>query len=332
MCRLTMKDEVEDEPSSYASEIKLQKPSTMKYYLGMIVAAAFSLIYFLAPMYILTSTIALVTQYPSRYASMLYAAPLIISILIPSKGVPSLGEPLKVMLHYFDYDEVHETSNEVLQKAVDEDNKKFIFACQPHGVVSEVYSTFSIQEFAPKEYYNLLTIVIIIRYHYFQVSFVGFCSWINAPKSFRTLKTAVASALLNVPILKHVLGIFSLTDASGPNVRHILQHGRGIDGCLVLYIGGIAELFKSSRKEERLYLKKRKGFIKVAMREGADIIPIYLFGNTSVLTVMKSGPLAKLSRKLQVSLTYFWGKFYLPIPRNDKVRSIELKCNFCNIV
>ena len=171
-----------------------------------------------------------------------------------------------------------------------------------------------------------------LLYHYFQVSFVGFCSWINAPKSFRTLKTAVASALLNVPILKHVLGIFSLTDASGPNVRHILQHGRGIDGCLVLYIGGIAELFKSSRKEERLYLKKRKGFIKVAMREGADIIPIYLFGNTSVLTVMKSGPLAKLSRKLQVSLTYFWGKFYLPIPRNDKVRSIELKCNFCNIV
>lgn len=33
-----------------------------------------------------------------------------------------------------------------------------------------------------------------------------------------------------------------------------------------------------------------------------------------------SGPLASLSRKLQVSLTYIWGKLYLPIPRDEKVR------------
>lgn len=108
-------------------------------------------------------------------------------------------------------------------------------------------------------------------------------------------------------------------------MRRILREGEGIDGCLVLYIGGIAELFKSSRKEERLYLKKRKGFIKVALREGVDIIPVYLFGNTSVLTVMKTGPLANMSRKLQVSLTYFWGKYYLPIPRPEKLLYVRGK-------
>ena len=52
---------------------------------------------------------------------------------------------------------------------------------------------------------------------------------------------------------------------------------------------------------------------------GVDVIPIYFFGNTSVLTILKSGPLATISRKLQVALTYFWGKYYLPIPRDEKV-------------
>ena len=140
MCRLTMTEKEKDEVPSYARQLKLQKPSIMKYYLGMIVAATFSLVYFFAPMYILTSIIALAMQYPSRHASMMYAAPLVLSILIPSKAMPSLGEPLKVMLHYFDYDEVHETSNEALRKAVNEDNKKFIFACQPHGVVRILHS------------------------------------------------------------------------------------------------------------------------------------------------------------------------------------------------
>jgi len=66
-------------------------------------------------------------------------------------------------------------------------------------------------------------------------------------------------------------------------------------------------------------LAKRKGFIKLALREGVDVVPIYMFGNTSVLSVLKHGPLAALSRKLQVSLTLFWGKCYLPIPRDEKL-------------
>ena len=142
----------------------------------------------------------------------------------------------------------------------------------------------------------------------------------NTPPELRKIKTGVASALLKFPILKHVMGIYGLTSASGGNVRKILRtKNKGIDGSLVLYTGGIAELFKSSRKEERLYLKNRKGFIKIALREGADIIPIYLFGNTSCLTVLKNKFLASLSRKLQMSLTYFWGKWMLPIPRDVKL-------------
>ena len=140
------------------------------------------------------------------------------------------------------------------------------------------------------------------------------------------------------------MGIFGLMDASASSLRKHFKatcstngtnNGGSKDstrssnakGSVVIYVGGIAELFKSSRKEERLYLSRRKGFIKLALREGVDVIPVYLFGNTSVLTVVKTGLLANLSRKLQVSLTYFWGKYYLPIPRDEKVRK-KTRCLF----
>lgn len=49
----------------------------------------------------------------------------------------------------------------------------------------------------------------------------------------------------------------------------------------------VQELFLSTPKEERLYIGKRKGFIKLAMRTGSEVIPCYYFGNTTVLEVGK---------------------------------------------
>ena len=123
--------------------------------------------------------------------------------------------------------------------------------------------------------------------------------------------------MMKSEILKNLMGIFNLVDASASSLKRRLKISS-----VLIYIGGIAELFLSCRTEERLYLAKRKGFIKLALREGVDVVPVYLFGNTSVLSVLKHGPLAALSRKLQASLTLFWGKYYLPIPRDEKVQFI----------
>ena len=35
-----------------------------------------------------------------------------------------------------------------------------------------------------------------------------------------------------------------------------------------------------SREQERIYLSKRKGFVKVAMQAGADIVPVYILGQS----------------------------------------------------
>jgi hypothetical protein len=186
------------------------------------------------------------------------------------------------MLDYFDFEAIHCDEDNIRKQMAD--GKSFLFAAQPHGVLS----------------------------------YTGMCSAVYNPQDCLNVPTAAASVVLQTPLLKNLMGIFNLVDASADNISKIFKNG----GCVAIYIGGIAELFKCCQEEERLYLANRKGFIKLALRQGVDVVPVYLFGNTSVLSVLKHGPLAALSRKLQASLTLFWGKWFLPIPRDEKVSAL----------
>jgi hypothetical protein len=123
-----------------------------------------------------------------------------------------------------------------------------------------------------------------------------------------------ADAVAKVPLLKHIVGVFGLCDASSRSLRKTLQKKS-----VVLYIGGIAELFLSSENQERLFIKKRKGFIKMALRTGAEIVPIYFFGNTSVLSVLNHPVLRKFARITGITMTLFWGRWFLPIPYKKKI-------------
>jgi hypothetical protein len=87
----------------------------------------------------------------------------------------------------------------------------------------------------------------------------------------------------------------------------------------VLYIGGISELFLSSPKEECIFARKRKGFIKLALRSGAEVCPVYFFGNTSVLSVVSNSVLRRIARATGVTLTWFWGWRGTLIPRPNKI-------------
>jgi 2-acylglycerol O-acyltransferase 2 len=183
------------------------------------------------------------------------------------------------MLDYFEYEQIIECSPVDVRRNI-LNGITYLIPAQPHGVLS----------------------------------FCGICSAVSSPEFIPLFKSAVASAVLSIPIIKHVMGLFGLCDASKATLRKELK-----SSSVVLYVGGIAELFLSSPTEERLFLYHRKGFIKLALTEGVDVVPIYCFGNTSILTIVKTGFLAQLSRKMQVSFTYFWGKFGLPIPRDEKV-------------
>lgn len=236
-----------------------------QWFVGMIIASCFSMIYFIAPFYMISAVLVLI-RFGSSIWAWIYVAPIILSALIPSVPLPGVIARLSPLLDYFEYEEILETTPVNVGQEMLSGRRNYLFVLQPHGALS----------------------------------FGGIASAVHGtiPELRGRLATAVADAVLYTPIVKHVLGIFGLISASKKSMQRTLRK-KGIDGSIVLYVGGMAELFLSCDQEERLYLNKRKGFIKLALSEGVDVVPVYLFGNTTALYVLKTGFLASLSRKVR---------------------------------
>lgn len=54
--------------------------------------------------------------------------------------------------------------------------------------------------------------------------------------------------------------------------------------------GGVREIFYMEKGREVAFLSRRQGFIKLAIQQGADIIPCFAFGQTSSYNWVKPGP------------------------------------------
>jgi len=141
------------------------------------------------------------------------------------------------------------------------------------------------------------------------MSVVGSCWGSNLAPQTRIPPTAVANIILRFPFIKHVIGIYGTVAADSGSLLKTLKKTS-----VVLYVGGISEMFLTNSKEERLYVEDRKGFIKIALKSGADVIPVYMFGNTIALEIIQNKFLRSLSRRFGISLTLMWGLYGLPIP------------------
>lgn len=120
-----------------------------------------------------------------------------------------------------------------------------------------------------------------------------------------------ASAALRVPIVRHVFSAIGVVDASRANAARLLADGVSLG----ISPGGIAEIFHCNERDEVVFLA-RKGMAKLALQQGASLVPCYLLGNTRCMHVVSdsSGVLQWLSRRLAVSLVWVYGRFFLPLP------------------
>ncbi|KAJ8598227.1 hypothetical protein CTAYLR_008530 [Chrysophaeum taylorii] len=267
--------------------------------LGFAAASVFSVTYYLAPAWILCAVV-LAAFRPFDRLTLVVAGPVFVSLLLPSSIAANVGKrvlrsyPFQQIPKYFAYEEYHEFSDDDVGKAIHISGDRFVFACHPHGVFPFVATCAMLSTLgAPSD-------TGVSRYEHGQPS--------------EDTPTAVASVLLRIPILKEITGMFGIIDASSDVLANRLKRGS-----FALYVGGLVEIFLSSRERETVVLRRRKGFIKLALQSGAKIVPVYLFGNTTCLSALTSGPLAALSRKFGVSLTLFWGRWGLPLPRPVKL-------------
>eukprot|EP00048_Salpingoeca_helianthica_P017417 m.237122 g.237122 ORF g.237122 m.237122 type:complete len:400 (+) comp20944_c0_seq1:53-1252(+) len=129
--------------------------------------------------------------------------------------------------------------------------------------------------------------------------------------------TYVASVTLRLPIIRQIILFLGGRAADRESMHEGLSSGR--HGYIMP--GGIAELMMSNRHREQVYLKKRKGFVKIAQENNAILVPVYIFGHTRLFDQLANGDGIAMwfSRLIRGSVTFYWGPFFLPIPYVTKL-------------
>jgi 2-acylglycerol O-acyltransferase 2 len=129
--------------------------------------------------------------------------------------------------------------------------------------------------------------------------------------------TLGASAMFRIPVLRQILRVLGVVPADERTVGITLRRSFP-NNVTFLVPGGIAEMFLMRDDLEQVFVKSRKGFIKLALQAGTDIVPVYMLGHTELYTVIsKSSRIGQffmdLSRRWQMSLIPFYGRWGLPL-------------------
>ncbi|KLT45344.1 DAGAT-domain-containing protein [Cutaneotrichosporon oleaginosum] len=83
-----------------------------------------------------------------------------------------------------------------------------------------------------------------------------------------------------IPFYRELLMFQGICSVSKRSCRNILRKGPG--NAITIVVGGAAESLAAHPGTQDLTLKKRFGFIKVAIREGAQLVPVFSFGENDV--------------------------------------------------
>jgi 1-acyl-sn-glycerol-3-phosphate acyltransferase len=130
--------------------------------------------------------------------------------------------------------------------------------------------------------------------------------------------------LFEDPTLRRYAGRLGLLRAGHESARHAFAAG----ACVLVYPGSDLDTFRSFRDRNKIVLGGRKGFIKLALREGVPIVPIVTAGNHEQMIVLSRGDrIAHLLRThrwartevLPIAFALPWGLTsgfvpYLPLP------------------
>lgn len=271
----------------------VKSSSTDRFY-GFLAASVFTVAYYVGPAYVAFTAMYLCVRGWNPWIFLPMATMLIPTNVAKKFGLYILQSyPFQQIPKYFAFEEFHEFSEQEFFDGIDA-GQSYVFGSHPHGIFP----------------------------------FAATCAMISAlgapsdagphPPRIRIsddVPTAVATALKLVPVLSFVTGWFGTMDAGAKAISKRIKRR----GSLALYVGGIGELFLSNPRKETVILSKRKGFVKLALKHGAKLVPVYYFGNTTCLSALTSGPLVDISRKIGVTLTVFWGRWGLPLPRPTKL-------------
>lgn len=108
------------------------------------------------------------------------------------------------------------------------------------------------------------------------------------------------------PIMGMLLKMSGMISVNASSLKASMEKHRNV----ALLPGGFEEASLTTSKENRIFIKERKGFIKYAMRYGYKIRPVFIFGENKIYHTMdRFTGLRLFLNKLKMIGVVFWSKY-----------------------
>jgi hypothetical protein len=137
-----------------------------------------------------------------------------------------------------------------------------------------------------------------------------FSKWFN----HRICRWTTAPVVLRLPVISKIVKAAGFIAAEKTIIEETLSKK---DQNVGVVLDGIAGMFNDSddASDEIGYVMERKGIVKIALKTGATIVPVYQFGVTGLWTIVVDpfGVMERLSNWLNVSLVPFYGRWGWPL-------------------
>ncbi|KAB8232518.1 diacylglycerol O-acyltransferase 1 [Aspergillus alliaceus] len=165
--------------------------------------------------------------------------------------------------------------------------RKYIFGYHPHGIISHgAFAAFATEALGFSKLFPGITNTLLTLDSNFRIPF------------YREYALAMGVASVSRESCENLL------TKGGAD-------GEGMGRAITIVIGGARESLDALPNTLRLVLKRRKGFIKLAIRTGADLVPVLAFGENDLYEQVRSDQ-HPLIHKFQMLIKHTMG-FTIPL-------------------
>lgn len=141
----------------------------------------------------------------------------------------------------------------------------------------------------------------------------------NVFPGLRYPRLAMASVMFRIPVLRDLFLSYGAIDAGRRTLTKAFECGEDV----ILVPGGSQEVLLMQPGEDTVYLEKRKGFVRLALQQGVDLVPTYCFGAVDAYSQVQIPAFKRMMSRIvsafQFVIPVYWGYFFSPVPyRRDQ--------------